>query len=26
VQYGEGFNTEKSLGIKNLDSLVTIET
>jgi hypothetical protein len=26
VQYGEGFNTEKNLGIKNLDSLVTIET
>jgi len=26
VQYGEGFNTEKSLGIKNLDSLVSIET
>ena len=26
VQYGEGFTTEKSLGIKNLDSLVTIET
>ena len=26
VQYGEGFNTEKSLGIKNLDSLVKIET
>jgi len=26
VQYGEGFNSEKSLGIKNLDSLVKIET
>lgn len=26
VQYGEGFNTEKSLGIKSLDSLVKIET
>ena len=26
VQYGEGFNTEKSLGIKDLDSLVSIET
>ena len=26
VQYGEGFNTEKSLGIKDLDSLIKIET
>lgn len=26
VQYGEGFNSEKSLGIKNLDSLIRIET
>ena len=26
VEYGEGFNTEKSLGIKSLDSLVKIET
>lgn len=26
VQYGEGFNTEKRLGIKNFDSLVSIET
>jgi bacillithiol biosynthesis deacetylase BshB1 len=26
VQYGEGFNTEKSLGIKNLDSFIQIET
>jgi len=26
VQYGEGFNTEKSIGIKNLDSLIKIET
>jgi len=26
VQYGEGFNTEKSLGVKNFDSLVAIET
>jgi len=26
VQYGEGFNTEKSLGIKNMDSLIKIET
>ena len=26
VQYGEGFNTEKSLGINNLDSLIKIET
>ena len=26
VQYGEGFNTEKSLGVRNLDSLVKIET
>ena len=26
VQYGEGFNTEKKIGIKNFDSLVSIET
>ena len=26
VQYGEGFNTEKTIGLKNLDSLITIET
>jgi len=26
VEYGEGFNTEKRLGIKNLDSLIKIET
>jgi len=26
VEYGEGFNTEKILGIKNLDSLIQIET
>jgi N-acetylglucosamine malate deacetylase 1 len=26
VQYGEGFNTEKTLGLKNMDSLITIET
>jgi len=26
VQYGEGFNTEKILGIRNLDSLIRIET
>ncbi|HEX6847518.1 MAG TPA: bacillithiol biosynthesis deacetylase BshB1 [Chitinophagaceae bacterium] len=26
VQYAEGFNTEKSLGIKSLDSLIKIET
>lgn len=26
VQYGEGFNSEKSLGIKDLDSFITIET
>lgn len=26
VQYGEGFNTEKTLGLKNMDSLIRIET
>jgi bacillithiol biosynthesis deacetylase BshB1 len=26
VEYGEGFNTEKRLGIKNLDSFIKIET
>lgn len=26
VQYGEGYNTEKRIGIKNFDSLVSIET
>lgn len=26
VQYGEGFNTEKTLGLKNMDSLISIET
>ena len=26
VQYGEGFNTEKTIGIKDLDSFVKIET
>jgi N-acetylglucosamine malate deacetylase 1 len=26
VKYGEGFNTEKRIGIKNLDSLITNET
>ena len=26
VHYGEGFNTEKRIGMKNFDSLVTIET
>ena len=26
VKYGEGFNTKKSLGIKNLDSLIQVET
>lgn len=26
VQFGEGFNTEKSLGIKDLDSFIKIET
>ena len=26
VQYGEGFNTEKTLGLKNIDSLIRIET
>jgi len=26
VKYGEGFNTKKSLGIKNLDSLIQLET
>lgn len=26
VQYGEGFNTEKTLGIRNLDSFIKIET
>jgi bacillithiol biosynthesis deacetylase BshB1 len=26
VQYGEGFNTEKRLGIKNFDSLISLET
>ena len=26
VQYGEGFNSEKNIGIKNFDSLVAIET
>src|SRR6187402_666450 len=26
VQYAEGFNTEKSLGVKNLDSFIKIET
>lgn len=26
VQYGEGFNTEKTLGVKNLDSFIKIET
>jgi N-acetylglucosamine malate deacetylase 1 len=26
VQYGEGFNSEKSLGIKDLDSFIRIET
>ena len=26
VEYGEGFNSEKSLGIKDLDSFISIET
>jgi bacillithiol biosynthesis deacetylase BshB1 len=26
VKYGEGFNTEKRIGIRNLDSLIKIET
>ena len=26
VQYGEGFNTVKTLGLKNMDSLISIET
>jgi bacillithiol biosynthesis deacetylase BshB1 len=26
VAYGEGFNSEKSLGVKDLDSFITIET
>ena len=26
VQYGEGFNSEKTLGLKNMDSLISIET
>ena len=26
VEYGEGFNSEKSLGIRNLDSFIQIET
>ena len=26
VQYGEGFNSEKTLGLKNMDSLISMET
>jgi hypothetical protein len=26
VEYGEGFNSEKSLGIKDLDAFISIET
>jgi bacillithiol biosynthesis deacetylase BshB1 len=26
VKYGEGFNTKKSLGVKNLDALIQVET
>jgi len=26
VKYGEGFNTKKSIGLKNIDSFIRVET